>query len=456
MAREIKEDTDTKNLFKRGNIYWIQATHKGERIIQSTGKTKLTDAREIRDRELERFFLDDKRQRLAVNNSIIGGIDGRLEEIKDAKPAMTILQAWEAFKAKPKGKTPRGRVIMPGERTLADYEGRWNGFCTWMETNYAKKTAKGEKIPWELRQIGKEHAEKYIAEIGAGRSANTRNKTLTFLRLVFKVLSEDARIKANPFDGMDAAAAAVSRKRPLTLPELAAISEALEGKGEMEILFSLGYYIGARLGDCVLMRWDSIDMASRKIRYTPSKTAKGNHEIALKIAPALFSLLDAIPKGNRRGLVLPELGELYRKDPSAVSKRVQAVFKSAKIETGIDVKGYKKQVARVGFHSLRHAHITALLDGGVAMDMVRQQAGHSTIGMTAHYYHASGKALQAATDALPAMTPVKPLEKHAGASDAVLDGLGAILDSMTLKQLKAHASKVQGLIGQLEKKEVAK
>jgi len=67
------------------------------------------------------------------------------------------------------------------------------------------------------------------------------------------------------------------------------------------------------------------------------------------------------------------------------------------------VKGYKKNVARVGFLSLRHAHITALLEGGIPMDIVRQQAGHSTIGMTAHYYHASEKALKAATAALPDM-----------------------------------------------------
>jgi integrase len=67
------------------------------------------------------------------------------------------------------------------------------------------------------------------------------------------------------------------------------------------------------------------------------------------------------------------------------------------------VKGYGRKVARVGFHSLRHAHITALLEGGVPMDMVRQQAGHSSIGMPGHYYHASENALKAASAALPSI-----------------------------------------------------
>lgn len=353
-------------------------------------------------------ILETLTARLNCVTANVRHIDSTLEA---EQPAMTMLQAWCAFVAKPKGKTPRGRAIMPGKRTLADYEGRWNAFCTWMDKNYPKKDKDGNRIPWELRQIGKEHAERYIAKIGAGRSANTQNKTLTFLRLVFKVLAEDARIKANPFEGMNAAPLAVTRKRPLTMTELAEISKALEGQGEIETLFSLGYYTGARLGDCVSMRWDNLDMGARKIRYTPHKTAKGNQEITLVIAPALFTLLNAVPKYKRRGLVLPELGEMYKRDPAAVSKRVQQVFIDAGIETGLEVKGYGKKVARVGFHSLRHSHITALLEGGVPMDMVRQQAGHSTIGMTAHYYHASEDTLKAAAAALPeigkANTPTK-------------------------------------------------
>ena len=369
-----------------------------------------------------------------------------VKRIEDAQKAMTMLEAWGAFKAKPKGKTPRGRVIMPGVRTLADYEGRWNAFCDWMDKTYPKKDKDGNKIHWELRQIGKEHAEKYIAEIGAGRSANTRNKSLTFLRLVFKVLAEDARIKANPFEGMDAAPLAVTRKRPLTMTELAVISKNLVGKGEMETLFSLGYHTGARLGDCVLMRWNSIDMGARKIRYTPHKTAKGNKEITLTISPALFSLLDQTPGSKRKGLVLPELGELYRKDPAAVSKLIQQVFIDAGIETDLEVDGYGKKVACVGFHSLRHAHITALLESGLPMDAVRQQVGHATIGMTAHYYHASEKTLQATAAALPDIGAGKTLPEGADATGAKFDGVLSVLDTFTTEQLERLAAKAREIV----------
>jgi site-specific recombinase XerD len=41
----------------------------------------------------------------------------------------------------------------------------------------------------------------------------------------------------------------------------------------------------------------------------------------------------------------------------------------------------------------------ALLENGIPMDAVRQQAGHASLEMTARHYHASEKTLQAAAHA---------------------------------------------------------
>lgn len=433
-------------LVLRGRTWCARWMVDGKLFTRTTGTS---DRREAEGKLAEftaPFRLSNDVETLEAVAVKIDGRKAEIEEWKDNQPAMTLLQAWNAFNVAPKGKTPRGRVIMPGKRTLADYEGRWNAFCKWMEDNYPKKDKDGNRIPWELRQIGKEHSERYIAEIGGEKSANTRNKSLTFLRLVFKVLAGVARIKANPFEGMDAAPLAVTRKRPLTMTELATVAKNLEGAGEMETLFSLGYYTGARLGDCVLMRWNSIDMGARKIRYTPHKTAKGNKEITLTISPSLFILLDRTPSAERKGLVLPELGEMYRRDPAAVSKRIQQVFIDAGIETDLTVEGYGKKVACVGFHSLRHAHITALLEGGMPMDAVRQQAGHATIGMTAHYYHAGKNTLQAMSDALPQIGGANTLTEPADATAANLDTVLGLLDALPNEGLEKAIKKAQAII----------
>jgi len=51
------------------------------------------------------------------------------------------------------------------------------------------------------------------------------------------------------------------------------------------------------------------------------------------------------------------------------------VFKDAKIETMTKVEGRKKHATEVGFHSLRHAHITALLENGIPKALARIQPG---------------------------------------------------------------------------------
>ena len=436
MGRKPK---DTKYLILRNGHWCIHYVHGDTRIRKATGfkKDELDKALAMRDEELRPHLCekDVEKKAEAVKNLMTA--EDRLAVVKDALPAMTLLGAWEAFKIAPKGKTSRGRVIMPGDRTLADYEAHWKAFCKWMNDECANKDENGVNQPIELRSITPDQVQRFIAKVSKEQSSNTRNKVLTLLRLVFKVLAEKARIKANPFDGLDAAPLVMVRKRPLTAEELQKVSSMLEGKGEMEILFSLGYYTGARLGDSVSIRWDMIDMGARKIRYTPHKTRKSNEVITLTIHPTLFGLLDRVPKEDRRGLVLPELGTLYttKSGVAAVSKRIQKVFTDADIVTNLDVTGYSRDVAQVGFHSLRHAHITALLENGIPMDAVRQQAGHASLEMTARYYHASEKTLQATTAALPEIgLPV------AGAKlEAALAGLKG-LSKEELKKVRARVN----------------
>jgi len=70
-------------------------------------------------------------------------------------------------------------VIAPGSRTLNDYEAHWRAFCVWLEKHYPKKNDKGEKVSMELREVTPDQAQRYLAEIEATRSPNTRNKVLS-------------------------------------------------------------------------------------------------------------------------------------------------------------------------------------------------------------------------------------------------------------------------------------
>ncbi len=439
-----RQKTDTRHLMQRGSIWYVQARlPDGRRLVQSTGETDLTAARSVRDHLLEPLALSDTKARLAAVQASITSVEDRLTAIQDAAPSLPMLAAWRVFVDMPKGKTGRGRRINPGERTLADYEGRWGAFCDWMEGAYPKHGKSGKPAPRELREVTPEQARHYIRDCEKAWSPNTRNKTLSFLRLFFSVLSDVARVQDNPFAGMEATPHSTAKKSNLTLSQLTAISKQLEGAGEIETLFALGFYTGARLGDCCNFRWSDFDIEAGKLTFTPHKTDKGRNEIRMAIHPALLRILQKTPPARRKGVLLPETCKLYNRDSSAVCGMIQKVFIAAGIETSEAVKGYGHRVARIGFHSLRHSYITGLIEAGVDMDTVRRQAGHSTIGMTAHYYHGE-QAAQGASLKLPDISnaTVPPLATGtAGSLGAVLDGLRA-LDAAGLQAVLSETKRL--------------
>jgi integrase len=419
---------DKKYLSLRGLVWYIKAPMPdGRRLVQSTGTGDLTEARAIRDQLLEPLTLKNEAARIAAVQASLTSVEDRLTEIAESAPALTMLAAWQVFVDAPKGKTGRGRKIAPGQRTLADYSGRWSAFCNWMEATYPNRDKSGKIVPRELRTVTPEQAQRYILEIGKGRSPNTRNKTLAFLRLVFNVLGDVAKVKANPFAGMEAEEHNEAKKHNLTVSQLTAISKQLKGAGEMETLFALGFYTGARLGDCISFKWSAFDIEAGKMTFTPHKTDKGRKEIGMTVHPALLRILEKTPPAQRKGVLLPELFALHNRNAPAVCKLIQKVFTDAGIETTEAVKGYGKRVARIGFHSLRHSFITTLIDAGVDMETVRRQAGHTTIEMTAHYFHGD-KAAQGAALRLPDLSTPHPSPTPPATGTA--DGLGAILDGL--------------------------
>ena len=114
--------------------------------------------------------------------------------------------------------------------------------------------------------------------------------------------------------------------------------------------------------------------------------------------------------------------------------------------TRLDVTGYKRDVAQVGFHSLRHAHITALLENGIPMDAVRQQAGHASLEMTARYYHASEKTLQATTAALPVIGKTNTLPENTGEADTKLKAVLAELEGLSKEVLRKVGARVKEIL----------
>jgi integrase len=229
----------------------------------------------------------------------------------------------------------------------------------------------------------------------------------------------------------------------LTVEELAKVTADLTG--EMRVLFALGIYTGLRLGDCVMMDWGSIDLARRVIITIPRKTARTGREVEIPIHPVLFAILTETPSYRRKGRVLPETASTYARDGSAVSKQIQAIFERAGIETVKTAAGYSRNVAVVGFHSLRHSFVSMMGNAGAPLALVQSIVGHSNPMMTQHYFHARTDALSNAVNALPALMGDTVEINATNAAGGHLDAFRAIWEQMTAGE-REQARRIMGII----------
>jgi integrase len=318
-------------------------------------------------------------------------------------------------------------------------ESKWGMFTDWLSATYPTEK------PREIRTITPAMADAYISHIAKTRSLRTRNKVLTFLRLILRVIGDRAGCKGNPFADIAVAAHATARKRNLSLDQLQALSDAVAGTGEMERLFLIGLHTGARLGDVCRLTWHDVDFDAGLLRYTPHKSAKTNRDVTLKMHPALLANLQRTPKGQRKGAILPELNALYLRDTFTVSKLVQNVFRKAGMEPSEVVEGCAHRVGRYGFHSLRSSFITTALQRGAVLDDVRVAVGHSCLEMTAGYYRGGDAARNVALIG-GALTPATAATPPATGTASGITAVLASLRGLDAAGLQAVLSETKRLI----------
>jgi integrase len=187
-----------------------------------------------------------------------------------------------------------------------------------------------------------------------------------------------------------------TEKDPVEPERVAQILEAARGTN-IESLVTLAAFTGMRLGECLGLRWEDVDLddgvifvrqqAQAKPRggvvFAPPKTPKSRRQIA--IGPALVAKLRAHraaqserrlaagPKGQGHDLVV-DRGDGRPWTPSGAS---QAFARLA------DRHGFPE----VNFHvGTRHGFATGLGATGTPLEDISQMLGHSSIAITANLY----------------------------------------------------------------------
>ena len=400
---EKKEQTKKRakhgegTLVLRGKKYYARWVVGGKVYTRTTGTSDKGEALDKLAEFVHPFTLKDEAVRLREMTYKLGGIEKEISEIEEAeakakakaeeeKPALAVMEAFAAYRS------CLSRPNRAGGDTLDRYEAQFGEFAKWLAVNHPEVK--------ELRHVTQEIAEEFLKALLKRATANTYNKRIVLFRAMWKHLAKTARLTENPWMEITKQVVVNHTRRDLKEEEMDHILASLTG--EMKLLFFLGIYTGLRLGDCCLLNWSNIDIAKKMMFVTPRKTMKHGGFARIAIHPRLAEMLEEIPAERRDGYLLPEIANKYKRDPAAVSKRVQAVFEENGIQTQNEEKSQSGRAqVDVGFHSLRHTNVSMQLNAGAPLAVVQSTVCHASPMMTRHYFHESEAALRRAVAVLP-------------------------------------------------------
>ncbi|MFO1498509.1 MAG: tyrosine-type recombinase/integrase [Verrucomicrobiota bacterium] len=444
MARKHR----TGYLFKRGGNFYVQWRVNGKAfsrvLIDENGKA-ITDRRKAEQAKVKVMAPFTTADEAAALESIAAKIEGRKAELArledEQNPPLAIATAWAEFLASPSRPDT-------GPETLTIYEYQFAKWAEWMKEKHPEAPA--------LRSITKEVAEEYASALNYGTlTANTYNKHLNVLAMVFRVLKNKAKLTGNPWEDIPRKRSIPQSRRELTVDELKTICQ--RASGELRTLLGLGVYTGLRQKDCCLLRWSEVDLTRGIIRRVPSKVARRNPKpVLIPIHPVLREMLNETPADQRGEYVLAKTADDYQNHRRELVKSIQDHFTwcGIRVHKPVGAEG-KRPVVEVGFHSLRHTFVSLCRESNAPLAVVESIVGHSNPAMTRHYTHVGELAAGLAVAALPSLIGDATSKQPKHDPDALLREVKATVEAMTGKNWRENKAAVLAMMAGVENGQAA-
>jgi len=302
-----------------------------------------------------------------------------LRQMRADVPAVAttpIAELWAAYL-----KQPTPREITP--RSLRSKRLLVEAWMAWMTAHHPE--LKG------LRDVSPRIAAEYLGELRQQVAGQTYNNTLSALRSVFQVMLVPAGLDRNPFAAVPRIQARTIRKRHLTLDQIRALLTAADttassAPGWWRPAILLAYYTGLRLRTICTLEAANLIPAEHALLIRPEQHKNGRKSLLFPLPPEVW---DALPQPSEDYL-WPKVAKSYHATSGWLSAEFNELLKAIHLEpTRAPGQGErrKRDVKQYGFHSLRHAFVTAALDAGVSLGDVQLTAGHGSPVMTQHYSH---------------------------------------------------------------------
>jgi integrase/recombinase XerD len=238
----------------------------------------------------------------------------------------------------------------------------------------------------DLREVGAGQIEGFLRYLNGkkspvrGRTFSVSSKLSAFhcLRCLFRILSQEELILANPIKGLEVKFKPDSGRRVvLSQEEMGRLLDGIDVGRPLGLrdraMFELMYSTGMRVQETINLKVEEIDLDGRQLLVRESKWGKDRVVPVSKVAAEHVERYLG-SRGVKAGPVFVCIhGKLGK---SAVNRRFQKWAR----EAGVMKSG-------LSTHSIRHAVATHMLANGADLRYVQELLGHSSIETTVRYTH---------------------------------------------------------------------
>ncbi len=239
-------------------------------------------------------------------------------------------------------------------------------------------------------------------------STSSANLAIKTLRVCLGTAVKRELLTSNPAALVDKIKThAESKRRPFTAQEIRLLLDAA-GDSEWRGIILTGIYTAARLGDIARLRWNNVNLQSKEITFSVSKTGKRQ---VLPLARTLADYLESLPStDDPTAYVFPKSAEAAKRTGTLSNwfydLMVQAGLAKPREKKHPTGKGRNaaRPVGELSFHCLRHSAVTFLKAAGVSDAVAQAIAGHASAAVSKIYTHLDTDTLRSAMDRLPDVT----------------------------------------------------
>lgn len=175
---------------------------------------------------------------------------------------------------------------------------------------------------------------------------------------------------------------------------------------EWQGMILLGFYAGARIGDCARLTWGNINLARKTLSFVPAKTSRKKKRLEVPLHPRLISWLQSRKPGADDDPLFPLLVKSPVGGRHGLSSMFIAIMEHAEIDRRNVREGKKggqrAQHAR-SFHALRHSLTSTLANADVSEEIRRRIVGHDSAAVHSGYTHHERETLARAVEKIPSV-----------------------------------------------------